>query len=112
MMRITDLEKQMIQLIIKDYEKYGVENTEFHNTYGYDAETNKVLRGAFSSLKRKKIISHYNDPGCFNPIYPTQKLVDVCHENGIEISDVAWKAMRGFVKEYEDYMARVAMLNK
>jgi len=61
-MKLTELEKQMIKLILKDYAKIGVENTEFYNTFGGDWEgdkkplqvSNKELRGAFTSLKRKK----------------------------------------------------------
>ena len=100
-LQLTELEKQMITLILHDYAKIGVENTEFHNTFGDDWEgdkktlqvSNKELRGAFTSLKRKKIINHYNDPHCFNPIYPTAKLLEVCRENGIEITDKAMNAM-------------------
>ena len=97
MINITPLEKQMIEMIIQDYEKCGVENTEFHNTYGCDAEKNKLLRGAFTSLKKKKIISHYNDPGCFNPIFPTEKFIEVCNENEIEINSKTMNEIRRYL---------------
>lgn len=100
MRKVTDSEKEMIQRILADYERNGVINTEFYNTFGTDADSNKHLRGTFTSLKRKKIFRHCNDRGCFNPIYPTWKLVDVCREYGIEITNGMIDAMRDYIEEY------------
>ena len=94
---MTNYEKQMLESIIADYGKIGVMNTEFHNTFGIDAETNKKLRGAFTSLKRKKIVEHCNDKGCFNPIYPTNKMIAVCEENGIKIPDETLAEMKKYI---------------
>ena len=96
MTKLTELETMMLQQILDDYASSGVENTEFHNTFGIDAETNKKLRGAFTSLKRKKIVRHYNDKGCFNPIFPTEKLLEVCKENGVEISEKAMAEIKKY----------------
>ena len=97
MTKLTDLEKKMVKGILRDYARCGVSNTEFHNTFGVDEEENKKLRGAFASLKRKKIVSHYNDKGCFNPIYPTAKLVEACRDNGVEIPSRAMKSMEVYI---------------
>jgi len=94
MIKVTDLEKSMLVAINNDYNKIGIENTEFTNTFGWDANTNKQLRGAFSSLKKKGIVSHFNDPNCFNPIYPTRKFIEVMKELGIEVSDTVERYVR------------------
>lgn len=98
MKNLTELEKQMIEQILHDYEIDGIENTEFHNMTWDNEEMAKKWRGTFTSLKRKKIVSHYNDKGCFNPIFPTQKLVDVCEENGIEIKEEVMEQMKPYLQ--------------
>lgn len=97
MNKLTNLEKELLVKIIEDYGTDGIENTEFYNTFGIDAAKNKEIRGAFSSLKRKKIINHYNDPGCFNPIYPTEILVQTCINNNINISENAMKEINKYL---------------
>lgn len=97
MIKLTDLEKKLLVKIIKDYGNNGIENTEFYNTFGINAAKNKEVRGAFSSLKKKKVINHYNDPGCFNPIFPTETLVQTCIDNGIEINDNAMKEINRYL---------------
>ena len=87
--KITKLERIMLDIINDSYNTSGVNNTEFYNIFGNDVETNKKLRGAFTSLKRKKIINHYNDPNCFNPIFPTRKFIETLNELGIEVSPKA-----------------------
>lgn len=91
---LTRLEQQMIKDIINCYGVHGVENTEFNNLYPLYSNgktmneiVRKELRGTFTSLKRKKIVEHYNDKGCFNPIFPTQKLIDVCNSYCIKIDE-------------------------
>ena len=110
MTKITELERFMLERINEDYKEVGIENTEFYNTFGNEAETNKELRGAFTSLKRKKIVSHYNDPNCFNPIYPTKKFIEVLNELGIEVSQeaVSWVRYDEMWEQYcEEYNAWV-----
>ena len=108
MTKITELEKTMLKAINKDYSRLGIENTEFYNTFGYEAETNKELRGAFASLKRKKIVDHTNDPNCFNPIYPTRKFIEIMHELGEEVDSKVehWVRFEELMIEYNEEYER------
>ena len=95
---ITELEKQMIIQIVYEYDEVGINNTEFHNmTWDKDTATVKRWRGVFSSLKKKGIVEHYDDKGCFNPIFPTKKLVAICKQNNIEISEKAMQEINEYI---------------
>lgn len=83
-MKLTELETRTIEDINESYLTHGIENTEFHNLYGWDAQ-NKSLRGAFSSLKKKGVVDHVDDKGCFNPIFPTEIYLEVIQELGLEV---------------------------
>lgn len=96
-LQLTELEKKMIETILHDYESVGANNTEFRNMTWHDDEIAKRWRGTFTSLKRKKIVDHYNDKDCFNPIFPTTKLLEACKVNGIEISKEALQEIRNYI---------------
>lgn len=96
-LQLTELERKMIETILHDYESVGVNNTEFRNMTWNDDEMAKRWRGTFTSLKRKKIVNHYNDKDCFNPIFPTAKLLEVCKANGIEITKGAMEEIQTYI---------------
>ena len=111
-MKLTELEKFMLKEINEDYHKIGIENTEFYNTFGNDAKFNKELRGAFASLEKKGIVKHTNDPGCFNPIYPTRQFIDAMEEMGEQVDDTVIRWVRNeeatikYGKEYNEWVER------
>lgn len=93
-MRITELEREMLTAINEGYSKWGVENTDFYNVFGFDADQNRELRGTFSSLKKKGIVDHYKQKYCFCPIYPNRKYIEVMEEMGAEISKNVYDYVR------------------
>lgn len=97
--KITELEKEVLNKIVDEYDVVGIENTEFHNiTWDMEDKMIKRWRGAFTSLIKKEIIAHYDDPDFFNPIFPTKKLVKVCKENNINISDKAMQEIENYLR--------------
>lgn len=72
MLKLTKLEKEMIQKLKEYYEgRWGEENAGFYEVFGW--EDGRRYRGGLSSLIKKEIVVWYgNLPGnedCFNPIY-------------------------------------------
>lgn len=75
-MKLTKLEKEMITMLIKYYEKRGEDNADFYNVFDNNDGKTRSYRGGLSSLIKKEIVEWYgNDPinkNCFNPIYKSK----------------------------------------
>lgn len=97
MIKITESEMEMIKRIAKSYCNTCVNDTDFYNAFGVDADKNKELRGTFGSLKRKKIVVASNERGFFNPIYPTAKFIEVCNQEGIELTESAIDDIKDYI---------------
>lgn len=79
---LTDYELETLKMIINEYKQYGIDNTDYYNTFGTG---DKKRRGAVSSLIKKQVIDSNICPNCFNPIYPIHNFKSTCEKYNIEI---------------------------
>ena len=79
---LTDYELETLKLIILEYKTYGVDNTDYYNTFSYG---DKKRRGAISSLIKKQVIDCNICPDCFNPIFPIHNFKSTCEKYNLEI---------------------------